>query len=80
MRNTLLFMIICLLATGCVTRPKPQPELRWREIPEGYLQPCVLPPMPEDTADLSDAFVQAYQCGEIGNKDKERIKSLPGDE
>lgn len=79
MRNLVLTLLISSLA-GCASGPEPQPELRWREIPEGYLQPCELPPMPEDTAELSDAFVWAYQCGVIGNRDKERIKSLGGDE
>jgi hypothetical protein len=46
------------------------------EIPAGYLQECVLPAVPASTADLSDAFVQAYQCGEQGNRDKQRIQKL----
>ncbi len=47
------------------------------EVPEGYLLECELPAVPQNNAELSDAFASAYKCGEQGNKDKERIRNLP---
>ena len=68
--------ILLVLITGCATRPKPVPDLEYRSIPEAYLQACQLPPAPLSNAELSDAFAQAYQCGEQGNRDKQRIREL----
>jgi len=74
--NTLLALVMFTLLMGCVSKPPVVPDLEYRQIPEGYLQECALPPVPLDTGDLSEAFVQAYQCGEQGNRDKQRIKEL----
>lgn len=77
MRSVLIFATVVLFfATGCASQPPEAHEIIYRNIPEGYLQECTLPPMPEDTADLSDAFVQAYRCGEQGNSDKQKIREL----
>lgn len=65
-----------LFLAGCAAQLPPIPEVRYLEIPEGYLQSCELPPAPDDTSDLSDAFVIAYKCAEQGNKDKEKIRAL----
>lgn len=76
MRVLIFATLVLIFATGCSTGPEPIPDLVYRDIPEGYLQPCELPSMPQDNADMSDAFAQAYQCGEIGNVDKKRIRDL----
>ncbi len=78
MRNALIFgTIVLIFGTGCASKgPKPIPDLVYREIPEGYLQACELPSLPAANADMSDAFAQAYQCGEQGNTDKQRIRDL----
>lgn len=76
-RVILIATIVAILCTGCATRPKPIPDLEYRTIPEAYLQECQLPPVPLNTGELSDAFVQAFQCAEQGNRDKQRIKNLP---
>lgn len=65
-----------MLLEGCASKVPVVPDLEYRKIPEAYLQECVLPPAPLDTGDLSEAFVQAYQCGEQGNRDKGRIREL----
>ena len=75
-RLILTATIVAMLSTGCATRPKPVPDLEYRSIPEAYLQECQLPPAPLSNAELSDAFAQAYQCGEQGNRDKNRIRGL----
>ncbi len=60
--------------TGCASqRPGP---VQYIEVPESYLQPCELPPLPKDNAEMSDAFAKSYKCGEQGNRDKERIREL----
>ncbi len=79
MRNLELAAIISslIIIAGCASSgPEPIPDLVYREIPEGYLQECELPSLPAANADMSDAFAQAYQCGEQGNTDKRRIRSL----
>ena len=71
---TLIMMLV--LSCGCAASiPEPAP-LEYREIPAALLQECVLPPVPLSNGEMSDAFAQAYQCGEQGNRDKERIKNL----
>ena len=78
MRSQLLIaMILVLLVTGGCTRPRKPGAAVYIPVPEGYLQECELPAVPEDTGGLSDAFAQAYLCGDQGNKDKERIRNLP---
>jgi hypothetical protein len=61
------------ILVGCATAP---PAPAYLPIPAAYLQPCELPALPGTTADLSDAFVQAYRCAEIGNADKAAIRGL----
>ena len=75
MRKVTLALAV-LFISGCASQIEQPPELRWRDVPEGYLQPCTLPEIPLSTAELSDAFVQAYKCGEIGNRDKQRSREL----
>lgn len=71
-------LLLVLLTTGCASVGKPPIvyDREFREIPEGLLQECVLPEMPLDNGELSEAFVVAYNCGELGNRDKQRIKAL----
>lgn len=77
MRVVILAAVAAILATGCAsTLPQEPPDIIYRAIPEALTQPCTLPQMPEDTAELSDAFVQAYKCGELGNADKAAIREL----
>jgi hypothetical protein len=65
-----------VILSGCANRLPAVPDVVYRTIPEVYLEECVLPPVPDSTADLSDAFVIAYKCGELGNRDKQRIRLL----
>lgn len=74
MAKFFLLLVAYMYLIGCATRPQ---EVMYVEIPEGYLQDCELPSIPGNTGELSDAFTQAYLCGEQGNKDKERIRNLP---
>ncbi len=67
-------IVVYMFLQGCATRPT---EVVYVQVPEGYLQACELPEVPQDNAELSDAFAQAYKCGEQGNRDKERIRNLP---
>lgn len=69
---TCVLMLVFL--SGCASGPA---EVLYIPVPEGYLQPCELPAVPQDNAELSDAFAKAYKCGEQGNKDKQRIRELP---
>ena len=57
-------LVLVLLSTGGCTRPRKPGEVVYVAIPEGYLQSCELPAVPEETGGLSDAFAQAYLCGE----------------
>lgn len=71
----------CALLGGCNWfGVKPEPEVRYIPVPEGYLQECELPGAPGLTGDLSEAFVVAYQCAEQGNRDKRRIRELTAPE
>ena len=75
--KTIVLLALSLALTGCgVSQPTIPDSLEYREIPEAYLQECALPAAPLSNGDLSDAFAQAYQCGEQGNSDKRRIKEL----
>jgi len=68
-------LLLLVLLSGCASnRPG---EVVYVQIPEGHLLPCELPAKPQNNAEMSDAFAQAYKCGEQGNKDKERIRNLP---
>ena len=71
------FAIALLVLTSCASPITAPGELDYREIPEAYLQECPLPPVPLSNGEMSDAFAQAFQCAEQGNKDKERIRNLP---
>ena len=72
---TLIMMLI--LSCGCSGAPIIVPgPLEYREIPEALLQECLLPPVPLSNGEMSDAFAQAFQCAEQGNRDKRRIKEL----
>ena len=71
-------VLMLVLLTGCGSAPITIPgELEYREIPEALLQECPLPAAPLSNAEMSDAFAQAFKCGEQGNKDKQRIRELP---
>ena len=71
-------VLLLVLLSGCGSAPITIPgELAYREIPEALLQECPLPAAPLSNAEMSDAFAQAFKCGEQGNKDKERIRNLP---
>ena len=67
-------LLLLVFLSGCASGPA---EVLYIPVPEGYLQPCELPAVPQDNAELSDAFAKTYLCAEIGNKDKERIRNLP---
>ena len=67
-------LLMLVLLSGCASGPA---EIVYIQIPEGYLLECELPAVPQNNAELSDAFAQAYKCGEQGNKDKQRIRELP---
>ena len=69
-------LIPLLLLAGCAGGPPPQPDVIYRQIPEAFLQACPLPPLPTTNGEMEDAFVQTYQCAQIGNADKARIKEL----
>lgn len=71
---TCICLLLLVLLSGCASSPA---SVVYVQIPEGYLQPCELPDAPQNNAELSDAFAQAYRCGEQGNIDKERIRNLP---
>lgn len=74
---TYVCVLLLVFLSGCVSAPPaPLPDLEYREIPEAYLQECVLPAVPTSNGEMSDAFAQAYQCGEQGNRDKQRIREL----
>lgn len=69
-------LVLVLLTTGCVTRPKKPADRVYREIPAALLLPCELPPAPLNNGELSGAYVVAFKCAELGNRDKQRIKEL----
>ena len=69
MRLALLTAAIIALA-GCASSP---PRVTYIPVPAGYVELCELPPVGTINEDLAAAFVQAYQCAELGNRDKERI-------
>lgn len=68
--------LLVFLLSGCSFLEKRPGPTEYIPVPEGYLQPCELPAVPDITAGLSDAFVVAYKCAEQGNKDKMRIRNL----
>lgn len=71
-----LIYTVLLFCGGCVSTP-PEPGAReYREIPEGYLQECEVPTLPTDNGEMSEAFVLAAKCAELGNADKRRIREL----
>ena len=69
-------LLLVLFTAGCVSTPPTVYEREYREIPEGLLQACVLPEMPLDNGELSEAFVIAFNCAALGNRDKQRIRDL----
>lgn len=74
MRVMVVFGLAIL--AGCV----PSTKVVVLTPPSGYLEPCYLPPVPEGTnPELADAFVEAYRCAEIGNRDKQRISEWAKD-
>ncbi len=73
-QTTCICVLMLVLLSGCASGPA---DVVYIEVPEGHLLPCELPAKPQNNAELSDAFAQAYKCGEQGNKDKERIRNLP---
>ena len=66
----LVILIVAALVAGCAS---PAPRVTYVSVPAGYIEKCELPVVPDDNTGLADAFVQAYKCAEIGNRDKERI-------
>lgn len=76
-RRLLVSCAILSGLAGCATGPPPRAI--YVPVPAGYLQPCPLPPLPQTTADLSDAFATAYRCAVQGNNDKKKIGELPRD-
>jgi len=72
-----LLIVLINVLMGCSTRPRKPGEVTYIPVPEGYLQQCELPAIPNNNGELSDAFAGAYKCAEQGNKDKERIRNLP---
>ena len=77
MKRIITCGLLLVFLSGCNWGRRPSvPDVEYLPIPEAYLQECVLPRVPLDTGDLSEAFVKAYQCGEQGNKDKQRIREL----
>ena len=69
-----LLIVLYMFIQGCATRPK---KATYIPIPEGYLQSCELPAIPDLNGEMSDAFARAYKCAEQGNIDKGRIRNLP---
>lgn len=59
-----------LALAGCAGGP---PRVTYIPVPAGYVELCELPPVGTSNEELAAAFVQAYQCAELGNRDKERI-------
>jgi len=76
-KNTFICsLMLVLLTTGCVSRPPKPADREYREIPAALLLPCELPPAPLNNGELSGAYVVAYKCAELGNRDKQRISEL----
>lgn len=69
-------LLSLLMLAGCQTAPPQVCPLEYREVPEAYLQECPLPPLPQTNGEKEDALVQSYQCAQIGNADKARIREL----
>ena len=69
-------LIAVMLMTGCVSRPPKPADREFREVPAALLLPCELPPAPLNNGELSAAYVVAYKCAELGNRDKQRIREL----
>lgn len=67
-----LILLLTASVAGCGMVPV---RVTYIPVPAGYLEPCDLPPVGDYNTDLADGFVQAYQCAEIGNRDKERIRA-----
>lgn len=64
---------VCGLASlGCAT-PVPVPVDVCPAVPDAWLVPCPLPPRPTTAGALAEAFIQAWQCAERANRDRERI-------
>ena len=72
--------LLLVFLSGCTLFKQPPvvDTCDYRPIPEGYLQPCVLPAAPLANGSLSKGFVQAMKCAELGNDDKARIRELVG--
>lgn len=70
----LLCLFLLASLSGCVTR-----STGYQQIPAAYLIECPLPPLPMTNGQLSEAFVQAYDCAARGNEDKAAIKALAPD-
>ena len=68
-------ILLAVLLTGCT----PATKVVVLTPPGGYLEPCELPALPETNPDLSVALTQAYQCAELGNEDKRRIREWAAD-
>ena len=64
----LLFLLVSV--SGCSN------SISYQPVPAAYLQPCLLPELPQTNAELSDAFVQAFLCARTGNQDKQSIQDL----
>lgn len=50
--------------------------MAYQPVPAGLLIECALPGLPDTNGELSEAFIQAYDCAERGNEDKRSIKGL----
>jgi len=69
-------LMVSVTLSACVSQPPEVADLEYRSIPDALLAACTLPQIPESTAQLSDAFVSAYKCAELGNSDKAAIAEL----
>lgn len=78
MRKGIVASVAVICSGCCLFQGPPTPV--FLPIPDGYLEKCDVPPLPDDNGDLSEAFVAAVQCAQIGNDDKDRIRELLSDE